>query len=156
MVGFEPIADKNSKILILGSFPSVKSREIGFYYGNKQNRLWKILAEYFDEEILDDPTSKTQFLLDHNLAMWDIVKSSDLLGSSDVKLVKDIQEINDISLLLKKFDNIKVVFCNGKASFNLTKENFCDLNLICLPSTSPANVSFDKKIWFENLDFYLK
>ena len=150
-VCFEPVVDKNSEILILGSFPSVKSRKINFYYGNPQNRFWKVLEEFFGEKIGNDIESKKIFLKNHKIAVWDIVKSSKIKGSSDLELVKDEIEFNDIEKLLKDYPNIKKVFCNGKASFNLTQKQFPNLEVRYLPSTSPANVSFKKETWFENL-----
>ena len=154
--GFEPVVDDKCKILILGSFPSVKSREINFYYGNKQNRIWKTLAEYFNEEVKDDKESKINFLLKNHIAMWDIVKASNIKGSGDLELLKKIDAVNDIQKFLEKYPNIKVVFCNGRASFDLTNKFYPNLNTIFLPSTSPANVSFSKDVWFKNLDKFLK
>lgn len=154
--GFEPVVDDKCKILILGSFPSVKSREINFYYGNKQNRIWKTLAEYFNEEVKDDKESKINFLLRNHIAMWDIVKTSNIKGSGDLELLKKIDAVNDIQKFLEKYPNIKVIFCNGRASFDLTNKIYPNLNAIYLPSTSPANVSFSKEIWFKNLDKFLK
>ena len=152
---FAPVIDNDCKILILGSFPSVKSREIGFYYGNKQNSFWKILAEYFDEMIEDDIDYKKEFLLKHNIAIWDIVKSSSLKGSSDSELKNNILEINDLNLLLKKYPNILAIFCNGKASLDIAQKYFPNIDFDYLPSTSPANVSFSKQVWFEKLGQHL-
>lgn len=98
--GFEPIYDSQSKVLILGSFPSVKSREVGFYYGNKQNRFWKMLSKVFDEDIGDSTKDKINFLLKHNISMWDVVESSDLVGSMDNSLLKSHNKICDINRLL--------------------------------------------------------
>ena len=98
---FESVSDKNSKVLILGSFPSEKSLKEGFYYGNKSNRFWEILFEYFDEKLVDDIQSKKKFLLTHKIALWDIVKTTNLKGSSDLKLQNRIIEINDISSFLQ-------------------------------------------------------
>ncbi len=153
---FEPVSDKNSKVLILGSFPSEKSLKEGFYYGNKSNRFWKILFEYFDEKLVDDIQSKKKFLLTHKIALWDIVKTTNLNGSSDLKLQNQVIEINDISSFLQTHQNIKAIFCNGKTSYEIAKKYFLNVNFIYLPSTSPANVSFSKQIWFENLDKVFK
>lgn len=146
---FEPVIDKESKVLILGSFPSVKSREINFYYGNKQNRFWKVLEEYFGEKIPESTGEKRAFLLAHHIALWDIVGSSQIIGSSDNELVKKIERVNDIEKLLQDFPTIQAVICNGKASYNLTTKYFPNITAIYLPSTSPANVSFKKEAWFE-------
>ncbi len=149
---FKPVSDKNSKILILGSFPSEKSLKEGFYYGNKNNKFWKVLSEYFNEKIEDNINSKIKFLLNHNIALWDIVKTTNLIGSSDNKLEKGNFKINNIENFLKKHENIKTIFCNGKTSFSISSKFFPKVNFIYLPSTSSANVSFSKFVWFENFD----
>ena len=146
---FEPVIDKKSKVLILGSFPSVKSREINFYYGNKQNKFWKVLEEYFGEKISESTGEKRAFLLAHHIALWDIVASSTIKGSSDNELIKNIDKVNDISNLLKIHPSIQAVICNGKASYSLTTKFFPNISAIYLPSTSTANVSFKKEAWFE-------
>lgn len=148
---FPPVVDENSKILILGSFPSVKSREIQFYYGNKQNKIWKIFEEFFGEEISSSIVFKKEFLLRHKIAMWDVVKKSSIKGSGDIDLVKNVEEVNDIPSFLKIYPNIKKVFCNGKASEDLMKKYFPKIEVNYLPSTSPANVSFRKEEWFNAL-----
>ena len=148
---FEPVIDKESKVLILGSFPSVKSREINFYYGNKQNRFWKVLEEFFDEKVPENADGKRAFLLAHHIALWDIIGSSAIKGSSDNELVKKIDSVNIIPKLLQDFPTIQAVICNGKASYNLTTKYFPNITAIYLPSTSPANVSFKKEAWFEML-----
>lgn len=151
-VCFEPVVDKNSKILILGSFPSVKSREINFYYGNKQNKIWKIFENFFKEKIGENIENKKAFLLSHKIAMWDIVKSSNIKGSSDSDILKNNYEINDILKLLKKYPNIKNIYCNGKLSYNLILKYFPNLKINYLPSTSPANVSFKLEPWNKALE----
>ena len=148
---FEPVIDKESKVLILGSFPSVKSREINFYYGNKQNKFWKVLEEYFDEKVPENTDGKRAFLLAHHIALWDIIGSSTIKGSTDNELVKKIDSVNIIPKLLQDFPTIQAVVCNGKASYNLTTKYFPNITAIYLPSTSPANVSFKKEAWFEML-----
>ena len=80
---FEPVYDKNSEILILGSFPSVKSREQGFYYGHPQNRFWKLLAYLTQVQIPETIEQKKSFLLEHHIAVWDVIESCDIIGSSD-------------------------------------------------------------------------
>ncbi len=87
-IGFAPIFDENSRVLILGSFPSVKSREIDFYYGNKQNRFWKMLCGFFQEEIPSTQEEKIEFLLRRNVALWDMVMSCEIEGSSDASIKK--------------------------------------------------------------------
>mgnify|MGYP004564562019 CR=1 FL=1 len=84
--GFDPVYDENSKILILGSFPSVVSREDGFYYGNKRNRFWNLLKEYFKTDFGDDKISKEKFLLERKIALWDVVSSCEIKGSLDADI----------------------------------------------------------------------
>ena len=81
--GFEPVYDKNSKVLILGSFPSVKSRQVDFYYGNKRNRFWETLCSYFGEAVPESTQDKIDFLLRRNIAIWDIVTECEIDGSKD-------------------------------------------------------------------------
>lgn len=149
---FKPISNKYSKVLILGSFPSEKSLKEGFYYGNKNNKFWKVLAKYFNEEIEDSINNKIKFLLNHNIALWDIVKTTSLKGSNDANLKKEAFEINNIENFLKQHKSIKTIFCNGKASFSIASKFFPAIAFIYLPSTSSANVSFSELIWFEKLD----
>lgn len=139
---FEPIFDINSKFLILGSFPSIKSRENNFYYAHPQNRFWKILENIFKEEISNDILSKKNFLLKHNIALWDIIKSCDIISSSDSS-IKNAKP-NNIKNLIKN-SNISTIFCNGNTSykiFNKYFKNTFNIPIICLPSSSPANAKF--------------
>lgn len=106
----KPIYDKNSKVLILGSMPSVISRQNQFYYANKTNRFWKIFEEIYNIK-LENIQSKTNFLLENKIALWDVIKSCDIKGSSDSS-IKNIK-INDIDFILKKC-NIEYIFCTGK------------------------------------------
>ena len=96
-IGFAPVFDKDSRVLILGSFPSVKSREIDFYYGHKQNRFWKMLCGYFGEEIPTTVKEKKEFLARRNIALWDMVISCEIDGSADASVrnaeIVDLQEI---------------------------------------------------------------
>lgn len=150
--GFNAVIDNNSKILILGSFPSVKSREMSFYYGHKQNRFWKMLEYTFDENINDNVESKIKFLLSKNIALWDIVKSSNIKNSDDRTLKKSNYELNQIDLILKEFPNIKKIICNGKLAYELVVNNFnLDVPVIYLTSTSPANPKFKYELWKEEI-----
>ena len=124
MKGFLPIFDFNSKILILGSFPSVVSRENNFYYANNRNRFWKVLAEYFGDTFETVP-EKIDFLNRHQIALWDILVSCDIEGSLDSN-IKNISYSNIKSLIDKS--NIKTIFCNGKFSYNHTLK-YCNINL---------------------------
>ena len=96
---FEPVYDENSKILILGSFPSVKSRENNFYYGHPQNRFWKVLANVLEVEVPETIEEKKEMLLSHNVAIWDVIESCTILGSSDTS-IKDVV-VNDFTEILK-------------------------------------------------------
>ena len=130
----KPIYDKNSKVLILGSFPSVVSRNVGFYYGNKTNRFWKILEILFDEEIID----KKEFCLNHHIALWDVIYSCKIHGSSDSS-ISDVQ-VNDINSLISK-TNIEVIFTTGSKANSIYTKYINDVSIkqIALPSTSSAN-----------------
>lgn len=152
--GFEPVYNKNSRILILGSFPSVKSREYGFYYGNKQNRFWKMLSQIFNENISDDIEDKKHFLLKHNIALYDVVLESDLKGSADVILEKSKNKIADMSFLLPPNTKVEKILCNGKTAYNLLVENLkTNIPIVYLPSTSPANPRFNITVWQKELKF---
>ncbi len=149
--GFEPVFDKNSKILILGSFPSVKSRQIEFYYGNKQNRFWKMLCGYFGEEIPQSTEEKKAFLYRRNIALWDMVTSCEIEGSADAS-VKNA-EVADLRLVLDHAD-IRKILLNGTLSYQLFIGRYKDLTIpfAKMPSTSPANPRFDEKIWWKALN----
>lgn len=134
-----PIYNQESEILILGSIPSVKSREVGFYYGNPKNRFFKILSDIFHEEIMDDKDSKTQFLLQHHIALWDVIKSCTITNSSDSS-IKDVV-VNDISSIIKE-SKIKKIFTTGKKAYQLYNQYIfkeTKIKAIYLPSSSPAN-----------------
>lgn len=141
---FGPVYNKNSKILILGSFPSVKSRELNFYYGHPQNRFWKLMSKIYNEEIGDEIDLKKQFLLKNNIALWDSLKSCEIKGSSDASITN--VEINNIEELIKKSNISKIIF-NGKAAYNLFVKNadmtkYSNLEIRILPSTSPAYAAY--------------
>lgn len=130
---FPAIYDTGSRVLILGSFPSVVSRQKSFYYANATNRFWPVMAELFDEEIYD----RRQFCLDHHIALWDVIYSCTITGSSDAS-IEDVTA-NDVQGLLDK-TKIKTVFTTGsKASQLYEKYVVCKAEHIALPSTSAAN-----------------
>lgn len=149
----EPVYDKNSKILILGSFPSVKSRETAFFYGHKQNRFWRLIARLCDENVPVTIDEKKSLLMRNRIAVWDVIKSCDISGSSDSSIKN--AEINDFSVILNAAD-IRQIFANGSAAYNLYRK-YVDDNIIKLPSTSPANAawSIDKlaDVWRVILDY---
>ncbi len=132
---FKPVFDENSKILILGSFPSPASREVNFYFGHKQNRFWRVLSDLFDEKIADDINSKTQFLLNQHIALWDVVYSCEITKAADSK-IKNVT-VNDFSKIFNKTGNIPV-FTLGNTATKLYKKHTGE-DSIKLPSTSPAN-----------------
>ncbi len=153
---FEPVIDGNSRVLILGSFPSVKSREIGFYYGNKQNRFWNMLSVSFGKNIPEDIEGKKIFLLENKIALWDVIESSEIKGSMDADITETNSKPVDFNAFFKKYPNIELVILNGKKAFSVFEKfnKDCKISYIYLPSTSPANVSFDVKKWEEVLKKY--
>ncbi len=145
-----PVYDKNSRVLILGSFPSKKSREVKFFYGNPQNRFWKVMASIYSEKIPETEIEKRSFLLGHNIALWDVISECDIQGSSDSS-IKNVK-LNDINELLSKSD-IKAIMLNGKTAAKLFKKYFADkldIKTLVLPSTSPANASCSFDMLGEN------
>ena len=137
-----PVFDRNSKILILGSFPSVKSREGHFFYHHPQNRFWKTLAGVLDVPAPDTIDEKKAFLLSHRIALWDVIASCSIEGSSDSS-IRDVVP-NDLSVILSTA-NIRAIFCNGKTSWNYYRkyqEAVTGIPAVSLPSTSPANAAW--------------
>ena len=156
--GFAPVYDKNAKILILGSFPSVKSREEGFYYAHPRNRFWKVLAASLQEKEPVMIQEKKEFLAVHGIAIYDVIEECDIIGSSDSNIKNvvpsDLAPILDIA-------QIQAVFTNGKMADRLYQKyqkTQIQLESICLPSTSPANAAFSLErlvqIWREALNKY--
>lgn len=140
---FEPVYSSTSKILILGSLPSVKSREQNFYYGHPQNRFWKVLANLYKDPAPMTIDEKKIFLLERNIAIWDVIYSCDIKGSSDSSIRNVIP--SDIKELLLK-TQISKIFCNGKTAGSLYakyQENETGIKANILPSTSPANAAYD-------------
>lgn len=138
-----PVYDENSRILILGSFPSVKSREANFFYGHPQNRFWKVLAAVFETKVPGTIEEKKNFLLLHRVAVWDVIKSCDIVGSSDSS-IKNVAA-NDLHEILNAAD-IKQIFVNGKTAEQYYKkyiEKEIGRKAVCLPSTSPANAAWN-------------
>lgn len=138
----EPVWDKNSKVLILGSFPSVKSREYGFFYGHPQNRFWRVLAEITGDTLPETVQNKKAFLLSHGIALWDVIAACDISGSADSTIRNVVP--NDISPILKGAD-IGAIFVNGRTSavlYSKYTEPLTGRSAIYLPSTSPANAAW--------------
>ena len=139
---FPPTWDNHSRILILGSFPSVKSREVGYFYGHPQNRFWKVLAAIFEEPVPEEIEVRRDFLLRNRVAVWDVLASCEITGSSDSSIRNAFP--NDIQPILLGAD-IRQIYCNGKLAFRsyqrfLLPETHREA--VCLPSTSPANAAW--------------
>ena len=141
---FEPIWDKNSRILILGSFPSVRSRADGFYYGHPQNRFWRLMSELYGTELLKTTEEKVDFLLKNGIALWDVIGSCEIENSSDSSIRNAVP--NDLTHIFENAD-IQAVYTNGKTADKLYRKYF-ERESVCLPSTSPANAAwtFEKLI----------
>lgn len=139
---FAPVFDKQSEILILGSFPSVKSRENRFYYGHPQNRFWKVTAGVFGEEIPQSIAEKREFLLRNHIAVWDVIASCDIAGSSDSS-IRNV-EANDMEIILSQA-KIRAIYANGDTAYRLFLK-YCKKEgqpqVYKLPSTSPANAAW--------------
>ncbi len=139
---FPPVVDENCRILILGSFPSVKSREDGFFYGHPQNRFWRMLAAIFTEEVPADIPAKKSFLLRHHIALWDVIAACEIEGSSDAS-VKNAVPV-DIARVMQ-ITSIEHIICNGNLAYKLYQrhlEPLTGIQAISLPSTSPANAAW--------------
>ncbi|MBR2990892.1 MAG: DNA-deoxyinosine glycosylase [Solobacterium sp.] len=139
---FGPLYDDNSRVLILGSFPSVKSREQNFFYGHPQNRFWKVIAAIFDQPVPQSIEEKKQLILGSGLALWDSIASCEITGSSDSSIRN--AQANDIGIILDSCD-IERIYCNGRKSHELYRkyiEPRTGREAVCLPSTSPANAQW--------------
>ena len=142
--GFEPVFDECSRVLVLGSFPSVLSRENRFYYGNPRNRFWRVMADVLGERepATDDIAAKRDMLLRHGIALWDVIESCDVRGSSDASIrgvvPADVARITVVA-------PIRAVLCNGGTAARLYHrwlEPVTGLPAQALPSTSPANAAW--------------
>ncbi len=156
---FPPLYDEESKILILGSFPSVKSREMKFFYGHPQNRFWKVIASIFDEKIPESIEEKKELILRNHLALWDVIAECEITGSSDASIKN--AKANDLSEIL---DNapIQKIIVNGKTAEKLYIkyiEPVTGIKAVVLPSTSPANAAWSLErlvdAWRPEIDKYL-
>ena len=139
---FGPLYDGNSRVLILGSFPSVRSREQNFFYGHPQNRFWKVVAAVFGQPVPQTMEEKKMLILDNGLALWDSIASCEITGSSDASIRN--ARANDISIILNSC-SIERIYCNGRKSHELYQkyiEPETGREAVCLPSTSPANAKW--------------
>ena len=138
---FDPVYNKHSNVLILGTFPSVKSREQHFFYGNPQNRFWKVMSSITNTPLPLTIEAKKAMLLEHGIAIWDVIQSCDITGSSDSS-IKNVVPM-DFSTLLKEA-SIKQIYANGATAEKLY-HTYCEAttgrSIIKLPSTSPANAT---------------
>ena len=139
---FEPVFDNRSRVLILGSFPSVRSREEGFYYGHPQNRCWRVIAAVYGEAVPADLPAKKRLLIDHQLALWDAAAQCDIEGSRDSSISNTVP--TDLSVILDRAE-IRRVLCNGQTAAKLYhryQEPLTGIPAVTLPSTSPLNASW--------------
>ncbi len=139
---FPPVFDEKAKILILGSFPSVKSREQLFFYGHPQNRFWRVTAAVFDSPEPKTIPEKKEFLLSHGIALWDVIASCEITASSDSSIRQVVA--NDLSPILKAAD-IRQIFVNGQTAkrfYDRYTRPVTGMDAIALPSTSPANAAW--------------
>ena len=140
--GIEPVYRNSSRILILGSFPSVKSRELGFYYSHPRNRFRNTIATVCNRKVPETVAEKTKLLCDCRIALWDVVGSCDISASSDSSIKNVVA--NDVKHILISTD-VKTIFTNGKTAYQLYNKYLsdeCNMTAIPLPSTSPANASY--------------
>ena len=139
---FPPLYDAQSEILILGSFPSVKSREQQFFYGHPQNRFWRVTAAVCGDEIPVTVAEKRAFLLRHHIALWDVIASCEITGSSDSSIRNVVP--NDLTPILAAAD-IRQIYVNGGTAakyYDRCQKPVLHRNAIRLPSTSPANAAW--------------
>lgn len=134
---FPPVFDERSRVLVLGTIPSPRSRELGFYYMHPQNRFWKMLCAVLNEALPSDIEGRKELCLKHGIALWDVLQSCDISGAEDSSIRNAVP--NDLRLITESCD-IRAVFTTGKKAHALYAKHFADLMPdFCLPSTSPAN-----------------
>ncbi len=149
-MGFGPVYNSESILLILGSFPSVKSRQNEFYYGNPQNRFWKTVCSFFGTTVPDAIEGKKEFLLANRVALWDIVTECEIEGSKD-DTIKNFK-VADLKKILQN-SKIRYIILNGGKAFSIFESNYKDISIPYkkLPSTSPANTRFTVEEWHNEL-----
>ncbi len=153
--GFKCIVNENSKVLILGTFPGEESRKYNQYYGNKRNQFWKIIYDLFNYPYNKEISynEKLEYLLNNNIALWDVIDTCTTEGSLDSKIKDPVY--NDIQKLINEYPKIQKIFCNGKMVYNILKKLNIDLeNIKVLPSSSPTNtMKYDIKLkmWKEDI-----
>lgn len=143
---FDPVYNQDSKVLVLGTMGSPKSREVGFYYGHPRNRFWKVMAQVFAEAVPETIAAKKDFLLRNRIALWDVLASCDIQGASDSSIKHPVA--NDLNRILKVAD-INAIFTTGNKAAQLYRklcEPVCRMPCTALPSTSPANCRMSDEI----------
>lgn len=145
--GFEPFYDGGSRVLILGSFPSVKSREQSFYYGHPQNAFWRILSGFFGEDKPKSVEEKKAFLQRNKIALWDIVTECEIVGSRD-ETIKNFTVANLKEVLQNA--PIECIIINGGKAFSIFEKHYKGMEIpyFKLPSTSPANARRKDDEWY--------
>lgn len=144
---FPPVFDKRSTVLILGTIPSPKSRELGFYYMHPQNRFWKMLCAVLNEDVPENANDRRSLCLKRGIALWDVLESCEIRGAEDSSISAAVP--NDLRLITES-SPIRQIFTTGKKAHALYKKFFPDLpDDICLPSTSPANRTISEKEMLE-------
>lgn len=140
-MSFEPVYDENCTVLIVGTWPSPKSREQGFFYGHPQNRFWKLMARLLDEKIPQSIAEKKEMLLCHHIALWDTIESCVITGASDAS-IRDVVPTDIRSLTCKA--PIRRILCNGATAYRLYEKYNAQpgIEAVKLPSTSPANAAW--------------
>lgn len=153
--GFPPFINADSELLILGSFPSVKSREINFYYGNPRNAFWGMLARFFGEDIPASVEDKKQFLTRRKIALWDVVCECEIIGSRDETIKNTI--VADVEKLLQN-SSVGFIILNGGTAYDLFVKHNAGIKIpyIKLPSTSPRNPRYSEKEWHNVLSRVFK
>lgn len=156
---FEPVYDENSRILILGTFPSVKSREQNFFYGHPQNRFWKLLAVLLEEPVPISIEEKKSMLLRNHIAVWDVIASCDIIGSSDSSIRNVVPA--DLNRIVK-YAPIQKIYANGGKAYELYRkygQQMTGMEAVKLPSTSPANAAWQMErlsgMWKQILEEFI-
>ena len=139
---FSPVADKDAKILILGTMPGVESLIKNQYYGNNRNHFWKIIYTIFDDTVDVSYAKRKKYILKNHIALWDVLKSCERKGSLDSAIRNEVP--NDFNSFFSKYNKIRAVYFNGTEAYNKFKKHVgfkdeVNIKYVRLPSTSPAN-----------------
>ena len=142
--GIPPVFDERSEVLVLGTMPSPKSREAAFFYGHPQNRFWRVLAALFDEPVPEDNAERTDLLLRHHIALWDVLESCDIRGASDASIAN--ARPNDLSRVLEKAP-VRRVFCTGTAAGRYARLPVAWPPRCCPPRARPTRPGLCRGLW---------